>query len=135
MKRANHWIKNLGSMRQANQATLGQINPVPIEKKKKGEVISKIQEWSKIKKIQEKAFLRAEITECELKLTMCKPKMFLTFAHGKKRKELNQGELANLIVLACQPCHEYIEYKIPKSQMLQIVQDTIKARKVPIPEL
>lgn len=130
-----NWIKNLGTMRPANQATLGQINPVPIEKKKKGEVISKVQEWSKIKKIQEKAFEKAGITECELKLTMCKPKAFLSFAHGKKRKDLVGNELANLIVLACQPCHEHIEYKITKEQMLKVVQDTIMARKVSIPEL
>lgn len=134
MKKAN-WINNLGTMRPAKEASLGQINPVPIEKKKKGAVISKVQEWSKIKKIQEKAFEKAEITSCELKLTMCKPKSFLAFAHGKKRKELSGNELANLIVLACQPCHEHIEYNIPKNQMLQVVEDTIRARKIKVPEL
>lgn len=134
MKKGN-WINNLGLMRPANIAVLGQINPVSIEKKKKGVVISKVQEWSKIKKIQEKAFEKAGINECELRLTMCKPKLFLAFAHGKKRKELSGNELANLIVLACQPCHEHIEYNIPKNQMLQVVEDTIRARKVKIPEL
>jgi hypothetical protein len=64
----------------------------------------------KLKKI----YLEKEITTCELRLPGCKNNMYLGFAHRHKRRwyKLKPSLLAdfNQTVLACQPCHEKIEY-------------------------
>jgi hypothetical protein len=56
-----------------------------------------------------------EITTCELRLPGCKNYMFLGFAHRHKRrwykgKDPSLLDDFNQTVLACQPCHEKIEY-------------------------
>jgi len=64
----------------------------------------------KLKKI----YLDKETTTCELRLSGCKNNMFLGFAHRHKRRwyKLKPSLLAdyNQTVLACQPCHDRIEY-------------------------
>ena len=65
---------------------------------------------SKLKKI----YLDKEITTCELRLPGCVNNMFLGFAHRHKRRWYKHNPSLlddfNQTVLACQPCHEQIEY-------------------------
>jgi hypothetical protein len=67
------------------------------------------------------------ITRCELGYPGCTPDSFLTWAHGKKRRKLEDNELVTCVCLACQNCHSRIESMSPES-MLCIVQSVIVER-------
>lgn len=87
----------------------------------------KTAEWDAVKKELKQEFLDYGITHCELSYRNCTKDDFLTWAHGKKRRHLQPGELKNLIVLACQNCHQIIE-RLSESEMCDIVTQTIKER-------
>lgn len=74
-----------------------------------------------------KKFESLGITRCELNYPNCTPDNFLTWAHGRKRRRLLDGELDSLVCLACQNCHSRIEFLAPEA-MLAIVQSVISER-------
>lgn len=69
------------------------------------------------------------ITSCELGYTDCTRDNFLSWAHGRKRRHLKEGELETLVCLACIVCHQVIE-RLPEAQMTKIVKEIIRARNV-----
>lgn len=73
------------------------------------------------------------ITRCELRYPGCTPANFLTFAHGKKRRKLQGDELDTLLCLACQNCHNRIEF-LPHEAMLAIVESVISERDIAWPD-
>ena len=68
----------------------------------------------KINQKLKKIYLDKEITTCELRLNGCVNNFALGFAHRHKRNwyKHNPDLLMdfNQTILACQPCHEKIEY-------------------------
>lgn len=69
----------------------------------------KTREWEKVRRQLKKRFMAAGIIECEIGFAQCWRDNGLSFAHGKKRRELIGDELKTLVVLACAPCHTAIE--------------------------
>lgn len=75
-------------------------------------------------------FAALGITSCELfgfLVHDCTRDNYLTWAHGRKRRKLLEGELDTLVILACQNGHNAIEFLQPE-EMLAIVQDAIERR-------
>lgn len=68
------------------------------------------------------------ITSCELHYEGCFGEGALGFAHGRKRRHLKGDELETLTILACNPCHDKIEF-LPAEEMLRIVQEVITSRR------
>lgn len=68
-----------------------------------------------------------ELTTCELGYPNCTRGSFLTWAHGRKRRKLQAGELETLVILACINCHNRIENLGPEG-MLAIVESVIAER-------
>lgn len=67
------------------------------------------------------------IESCELGYKNCTRDNFLTWAHGCKRRKLIGDELDTLVILACQNCHNAIEF-LPPAEMLAIVEGVIARR-------
>lgn len=87
----------------------------------------KTREWERVRRQLKKRFMAANITRCEVKLPQCWHDDGLSFAHGKKRRFLTDNELSELVVLACPPCHTFLEGRTHDA-MLAIVEDIIKTR-------
>lgn len=99
-------------------------------------------EWEAAKDELGPAFLAAGIDYCEVTRYLLKqpeyadiaksfrPNFFHQWAHGKKRKELQDNELLTLVVKCCHDAHDFIEYKVGKEEMLRIVTAVIKEREV-----
>lgn len=85
--------------------TMNRIYPVP--KPVKSPKLSKVQIWNRIRKQLKKDFEEMGITTCELRLDGCTHNRFLGFAHTKKRRDVTD---LRRVVLACQNCHEKVEY-------------------------
>lgn len=83
--------------------------------------------WVNARARLKRKFLAAGITSCELQYPDCAGDNFLGFAHGRKRRHLQDGELESLVILACNNCHDRIERMSPEG-MLAIVQSTIADR-------
>ena len=102
------------------------IHPVPKPVKQKKE--SKIAGWSRIQKELVEDFRKAGIKSCEIKLGCCTKNWLLGFAHTKKRRYITD---IKRVVLACQPCHEQVEYfckKITGKTMEEFLELIINAR-------
>lgn len=80
--------------------------------------------WTKVRRELSKEFLAQGIVSCELKYDGCWGEAALSFAHGRKRRHLKEGELKTLTILACTPCHDKLEYLRPE-EMLTIVENII----------
>lgn len=85
--------------------------------------------WDKARSILIKAYELVGITRCELKLGAYHNGFALGFAHGRKRRDLVGDELYTFCVLACQGCHDGIEYQ-GKEAMAKHVQDAIDRRAI-----
>jgi hypothetical protein len=88
----------------------------------------KTREWERVRRGLKKRFMAAGITTCEVKLPQCWRSEALSFAHGKKRRELTGRELSELVVLSCAPCHTSIE-GLSHDEMFSIVWNIIANRK------
>ena len=75
---------------------------------------------------------KAEITRCEVRGPRCTPDNYLTWAHGRKRRNLKPGELEDFTVLACQNCHWDVLEKGGELKMTPLVQAIIDARETPV---
>ena len=87
----------------------------------------KVKEWDRVRAKLKKQFQAQGITTCELGYDGCKRDDYLSFAHGRKRRKLEDNELETLTILACQPCHDRIE-RMAHEGMLAIVQSVISER-------
>jgi hypothetical protein len=85
-------------------------------------------QWIAVRRRLKEAFEALGITSCELRYEGCRVNGMLGFAHGRKRRHLKGDELETLVVLACNPCHDNIEYLGPE-RMLEIVERTIQQRR------
>lgn len=83
--------------------------PKPQKQKKK----SKVREWAEVRdKELVPQFQEWGITTCEIIVpNYCKRGLFLGFAHTKKRRDIITPEDLRRVVLACQPCHDIVEYR------------------------
>jgi hypothetical protein len=84
-------------------------------------------EWDRVRAKLKKEFAAKGITTCELKYEGCKNDDWLSFAHGRKRRKLEGDELKTLTILACNPCHDRVEF-LPAEEMLRIVENVITNR-------
>lgn len=87
----------------------------------------KTKNWERVRADLKKKFWNLEVTYCELGFKGCWRDNALGFAHGDKRRFLTEDELENLVILACNPCHQKIE-ELPRSEMREIVEKTIAKR-------
>jgi hypothetical protein len=87
----------------------------------------KTREWMRVRAGLKRKFAAAGITSCELGYPGCWKDEALGFAHGRKRRKLEAGELESLTILVCNPCHDRIETMSPEG-MLSIVQSVIAER-------
>lgn len=106
------------------------IRPTPTPKAQKNGINTvgrRTKTWLKIRRQLSMTFAERGITSCELHYEGCWRERALGWAHGRKRRNLKGDELATLVILACNPCHDKIEYLEP-SEMLRIVQEVIEKR-------
>lgn len=106
-----------------------EFHPYPKQGKKikKG----KVEKWS-----DGRAKLKAQfkdyygITECEAKLPKCTPKNFLGFAHIRRRNDLTDEETVSpqFVILACQNCHEKLDFRMDKKASELFMQTIIDHR-------
>ena len=87
----------------------------------------KTKAWNAVRRQLKREYEAMGITSCELRYDGCRVDDMLSFAHGRKRRKLIGDELTSLTILACQPCHDRIEF-LPPDEMLRIVTETIAAR-------
>ncbi len=88
---------------------------------------NKTREWQQARRLLKVAFEKAGITTCELKLDKnCWRDNGLSFAHSKKRGDIEDSELYE-VVLGCAYCHTLIE-GMRKDDMTKLVRDTIAKR-------
>lgn len=103
--------------------------PKPVKKKK----VSKQQKWYKV--MHEEIvpqFEKWDIKYCEINFSeVCRIYTYLGFAHTKKRRNISNDEDLRRVVLACQPCHEIVEYNCINrtgKKMTDYLEDIIKKR-------
>ena len=106
--------------------------PKPVKREKKRKRLKaggkKTDSWKEVLAELKVRFERAGITSCELRLDGCWRNNALSFAHSKKRRKIEEGELTETCLL-CVPCHQKIEFR---KDMTEIVRGVINQRKVKI---
>ena len=90
----------------------------------------KVNEWHKARNILGKAYADVGIEYCELNIEGEHNGLWVAFAHGRKRRHLVGNELYTFVARACQGCHDFIEYKVGKEKMAQIIQEAIDRREI-----
>lgn len=83
----------------------------PQPKPQKYKKVSKVHVWYTV--MHEEIipqFDRWGIRSCEINLHQCIGNRYLGFAHTKKRNNIHTPEELRRVVLACQPCHNIVEY-------------------------
>lgn len=70
------------------------------------------------------------ITTCEIKLKICKHNNFLGFAHTRRRARLTQEQVVDphFVVLGCNPCHEYVDFKMDRKKAEELLDGIVAAR-------
>lgn len=85
---------------------IGFPKPEPVKK------ISKMQEWYIVKRTEIiPQFIVWGIHTCEIRSYQCINSSLLGFAHTKKRRHITTHKELLRVVLACQPCHNIVEYR------------------------
>ncbi len=87
----------------------------------------KTREWERIRRKIKPEFEAQGITSCEFRYPLCQGGYMLSFAHGKKRRNLVGDELEKFVGLACQNCHTLLELK-PEKEMERAVRFVILQR-------
>jgi hypothetical protein len=87
----------------------------------------KSKQWIAVRRRLKVEFQALGIMSCELRYEGCAGDTMLGFAHGRKRRHLKGDELETLTILACNHCHDAIEYLGPE-KMLEIVERAIARR-------
>jgi hypothetical protein len=86
--------------------------------------------WEKARAVLKGRFEAAGIITCELRFQGCWYDNGLGFAHTKKRRHLEGGDLYR-VVLACNHCHDLVEL-LPEREMTAILERRIMRREKPI---
>jgi hypothetical protein len=68
------------------------------------------------------------LNACEARLPGCWPNGDLTWAHGKKDRELSMEERKYLVIRACTVCHHKLDEQMSHAEMLEFVQGVIERR-------
>lgn len=66
---------------------------------------------------------------CEARLPGCWPNGRLTWAHGKKDRNLTMDERKYLVIRACTVCHHQMDEQMTHAEMLLFVETVIANRK------
>lgn len=111
--------------------------PKPTQKTKKLskpiQAGKKTQNWNDGREDLKKQFSAWGITDCEIgpalskiAVFLCKKDNFLGFAHTRRRVKLSPGEVRDprFVVLACQPCHQYVDFEMPREEA-EVLLDSI----------
>ncbi len=113
------------------------FNPVPktYKAKKQPKPLKpgkKVVAWNMARENLKDIFREWGITTCEIQFNFCKKNDFLTFAHVDKRRNLTDEEVKSpeKVVLACQPCHEHVEYKMDRKEARELLERIIARRNV-----
>lgn len=83
-------------------------------------------EWQLVREQLKPRFEAVGLTRCEFRYEGCWRDNGLSFAHIRKRRNLQAGELEK-VALACIPCHNKLEL-MPEPLMTQTVCDVIGRR-------
>lgn len=106
------------------------FNPVPKPQKRKKQ--NKVGEWNKIRDTEIIPQFKAwGIVTCEIRLNPCLKFRYLGFAHTKKRRQITSPDDLRRVVLACQPCHDLVEYqckRITGKTMTEYLEEIIQKR-------
>lgn len=86
----------------------------PKKRNSKGKKVSRVMEWQQARAKLKLVYQSHKITNCEFKdddKTRCGSSMALSFAHKKKRRNLEPGDLESIneTILLCQNHHDMIE--------------------------
>lgn len=68
---------------------------------------------------------------CEANLSECWG-IDITYAHGKKDRELSMHEREFLVIRACTVCHRQMDEEMSHQEMLEFVLDVIQRRNIRI---
>lgn len=85
----------------------------------------KTKAWEQARKELKDEFFKKGITTCELRMPGCWFNNALSFAHTRKRRNMDD---IKRVVLACIPCHQIVE-AWPESKMEEYLENIIKNRK------
>ena len=89
----------------------------------------KSKEWMAVRRRLSESFREKGIVTCEVRVSRyCTPTTMLTWAHGRKRRLLRDGELESLVCLCCQNCHHILDEVMSHEEMLRVVQNVIDCR-------
>jgi hypothetical protein len=88
----------------------------------------KLDMWETTREILKLRFAAAGVTSCELRYEGCSGNN-LSFGHSKKRRYIQSQEELEKVISACQNCHDFIEYKPGK---YEIVRRAIASRRIPV---
>ena len=90
----------------------------------------KTRNWENARVVLKKMFEAWEITRCEIKLEGCFNDDFLGFAHTERRNNLNQEDVRspNKVVLACQSCHDKVDFRMDRKEAKLLLEGIIKKR-------
>ena len=83
--------------------------------------------WSKYRAELKKEFEEKGVVTCEVNHSGCWRDNALSFSHGDKRRFLTDDELRNLVVVACIPCHQWLE-ALPRTELRAITNRIIRRR-------
>jgi hypothetical protein len=61
--------------------------------------------------------VRLGIDRCEVRGSHCTGAEDLTWAHGRKRRELLEGELETFAIVACRNCHRPLDEELTHAEM------------------
>jgi len=103
----------------------------PVAQKNGNSTLRKVgkkgQEWITARNWLRKRFNWAGITSCEFKFQGCWGDQWLSFAHCKKRRKLEDGEIWH-VGLACQHCHSILDEVMNHEEMHTAVHRVIHQR-------
>lgn len=71
------------------------------------------------------------ITVCEVMIpNVCKNNNYLGFAHKRRRNWLTEEQLKDphYVVLACNPCHDMLDFKMPRDEAEELMDKIIENR-------
>ncbi|SRR5258708_32185312 len=96
----------------------------------------KTQNWDEGRADLKKKFQGWGITVCEIKLEGCVKDNFLGFAHTERRQHLTPEDVKNpnKVVLACQPCHQTVDFEMGRKESKKLLESIIEDRNIQNPQ-
>jgi hypothetical protein len=88
----------------------------------------KMRENRRALSVFKKECARLGIERCEVRGPNCTGTEDLTWAHGRKRRELLEGELETFAIVACAICHRPLDEELTHAEMAAEVSRIIQLR-------